>query len=60
MKSLNDITLYDLMAEDMDVWIAKNKDFGFLLQIDDENGDALIDERCIHPGAARGIRHDAR
>ena len=39
------------MAEDLDVWLGKNKDFGFLLQIDDENGEGLIDEKCIHPCA---------
>jgi hypothetical protein len=52
MKSLNDVTLYDLMAEDLDVWLGKNKEFGFVLQIDDENGEELVDEKQIHPNAA--------
>ena len=52
MKSLNDVTLYDLMAEDLDVWLGKNKEFGFVLQIDDENGEELVDEKQIHPAAA--------
>ena len=52
MKSLNDVTLYDLMAEDLDVWLGKNKEFGFVLQIDDENGEELLDEKQIHPAAA--------
>ena len=52
MKTLNDVTLYDLMAEDLDVWLGKNKEFGFVLQIDDENGESLVDEKCIHPYAA--------
>jgi hypothetical protein len=55
MKTLNDITLYDLMAEDMDVWLGKNKGFGFILQIDNENGEGLVDEQQIHPGAVQSF-----
>ena len=55
MKTLNDVTLYDLMAEDLDVWLGKNKEFGFVLQIDDENGDELVDEKQIHPAAAESF-----
>ena len=51
MKTMNDVTLYDLMAEDVDVWLTKSKDFGFDLQIDDEEGSPLIDEKGIHPYA---------
>ena len=51
MKTLNDVTLYDLMAEDLDVWVAKNKDFGYVLQIDNENGETIVDEKGIHPFA---------
>ncbi len=51
MKTMNQVTLYDLMAEDLDVWMKKSKD-GFNLQIDDENGDILIDDEGIHPYAA--------
>lgn len=43
------ITLSELMSEDFDVWITMNKRFGFDLQIDDENGDTIIDEKGIHP-----------
>jgi len=55
MKTLNDVTLYDLMAEDLDVWLGKNKEFGFVLQIDDENGEELVDEKQIHPAAAESF-----
>jgi hypothetical protein len=51
MKGLGDITLYDLMAEDLDVWLVKSKDFGFDLQIDDEVGKTIVDEKGIHPCA---------
>jgi hypothetical protein len=52
MKTLNEITLYDLMAEDLDIWISKSKQFGFNLQIDDENQNPLVNEDHIHPCAA--------
>ena len=51
MKTLNDITLYDLMAEDLDIWVTRNNKFGFDLQIDDENRQ-IVDEKGIHPCAA--------
>ncbi len=52
MKTLSQVTLYDLMAEDLDIWIGKGKNFGFNLQIDDENGNELVNENHIHPCAA--------
>lgn len=55
MKTLNDVTLYDLMAEDLDVWLGKNKEFGFILEIDDENGNELVTEKQIHPCAANSL-----
>jgi hypothetical protein len=51
---MTNITLYDLMAEDLDVWICKNKTFGYDLQIDDKNGVTLVDEN-IHPVAAESF-----
>lgn len=51
MKTLNDITLYDLMAEDLDVWVAKSKGFGFDLEIENENGETIVDEKGVHPFA---------
>ncbi len=51
MKSINEITLYDLMSEDLDVWIKRNKKFGYDLQIDDVDGEILLDEEGIHYAA---------
>lgn len=51
MKTLETITLYDLMAEDLDVWLGKNKEFGFLLHIDNDEGE-VVNEKEIHPYAA--------
>ena len=52
MKKLVDVTLYDLMAEDIEVWVSVNKEFGFNLEVDDENGDELVRETGVHPYAA--------
>lgn len=54
MKTMNDITLHDLMGQDLDVWMKKDS-FGFNLQIDDENGDIMIDEGNVHPFAAESF-----
>lgn len=49
---MENVSLYDLMAEDLDVWVSKNSKFGFDIQIDDENGESIIDEKGVHPFAA--------
>ena len=51
MKSLTTITLYDIMSEDLDVWVKRHKGYGFDMQIDDERGQLLLDEQHIHPFA---------
>ena len=60
MKKIDEITLYDLMAEDLDVWITKSRKFGYKLEIEDENGDLLIQDNEIHPEAARSFAHFCR
>ena len=60
MKSTNQITLYDLMAEDMDVWLIKRATKRFNLQIDNENGDTVVDECEIHPFAIEGLARFCR
>lgn len=52
MKTLNDITIYDLMAEDLDVWVQRDQKFGVNIQIDDENGNTILEERQVHKCAA--------
>lgn len=51
MKSLETITLYDLMAENLDIWLTKNKKFGYDLEVDDEDYEPLIREDGVHPYA---------
>lgn len=55
MKTIKEVSLYDLMAEDLGVWIKIDEKFGFNLQIDDENGDILMDEKNIHPFSAESF-----
>ena len=51
MKHIETTTLYDLMAEDLDVWISKGEKYGLNLEIDDENGNPLIRNNNIHMAA---------
>ena len=55
MKTIGEVTQYDVMGEDLDVWITNNKQFGFDLEIDDENGKELVKEKGIHPCAAESL-----
>ncbi len=52
---INTMTVYDLMAEDMGVSVAKNKKFGFNLHIEGERGEALVNAEGIHPFAAESM-----
>ena len=55
MKTIEEVTLYDLMAEDLDVWVTKHDGFGFHLEIDNEEGDTIVKESSIHPFAADSL-----
>ena len=55
MLTVNNITLYQLMSEDLDVWISRPDNSGFKIEIDDENGNPLVSENGIHPFAAEGF-----
>lgn len=52
-RTLENTTLYDLMAEDFSVWISKNKQFGFNLTIesDSDNPNDRIEISGIHSAA---------
>lgn len=55
MKSISEITLYELMAEDISVWLCKNRKFGFDLEIDGETWEPIVKEEKIHPCAAESF-----
>jgi hypothetical protein len=60
MKTLPDMTLYDLMADSHEVWINPNDKFGFDLTIDDDNGNPLLDEKGIHLHAMNSLAEFCR
>lgn len=49
--SVHSISLGDIMGEDHDVWIQKNSNFGFNIEIDDENSIPILKEKGVHPYA---------
>ena len=52
MKSISSITLYDMMAQDLDVWVSLSDNFGFKIEIDAEDGQGVVEEEGVHPSAA--------
>lgn len=52
MKTISEITLYDLMAENIDVIMIPNNKFGFDFLLEDEHGNNLVHEDGLHPYAA--------
>lgn len=51
MKTINNITLYELMSEDLDVWVSRSDKLGFKIEIDNEDGHEIVSEGGIHPYA---------
>lgn len=50
-RNICEVTLYDLMAEDFTVWVGKNKQFGFDLEIEGDDETLKIEESGVHPYA---------
>lgn len=48
LKSLSEISLHDLMAEDFSLYISKNKTFGFDIELEGENKDMCISQKGVH------------
>jgi len=55
MKTISTITLYELMAQDLDVWVSRSKKLGFKIEIDGEDGQTLVCDEPIHPYAAESF-----
>lgn len=51
MQTINNMTIADLMSEEVSVWVTKAKGFGFDLQIDNEQGETIANAEGIHPCA---------
>ncbi len=53
-KSISDLTLYDMMGEDLTVWVGKNSKFGFDLEIENDDGQMIV-EKGVHEFAMEGF-----
>lgn len=53
-RTIRDLSLAELMGDDHGVWLAKNKEFGFVLEIENDEGQTIT-EKCIHPFAAESL-----
>jgi hypothetical protein len=58
-RTFEDLTVAELMGEDHSVWLGKNKEFGYVLEIENDEGQAII-EKCIHPYAAESLAYFCR
>lgn len=47
-------TIYDIMSQDHEVYVKKNKKFGVDIAIQDEDQNVILDE-TVHPFAARSM-----
>jgi hypothetical protein len=54
-KNLEDLNLYELMAQDFDVYVRANKNFGFDIEIESEDGEYKIREKGINPAAMESM-----
>jgi hypothetical protein len=52
-KTIEDLSVYELGGVDCDVWLSQNKEFGFDLEIENEEGTYV--EKGLHPYAAQSL-----
>lgn len=52
---MNKISLYDLMAENIDVYVNRNEKFGFDVFALNENGETMFLEKGVHPAATESF-----
>lgn len=48
---LADLSLYDLMGQDFELYLKKNKQFGYDLSIESYDGQFNVEEEQVHPAA---------
>lgn len=59
MKTINELTLYDLAGQDFSVWLTKNKADGYDLELTDEYGEEFS-EKGLHNCAAASLAEFCR
>jgi hypothetical protein len=56
MKGLDEVTLYDLMADDNYVWVGRNKGYGYLLELENhESTEPYLREVGLNPCAMESL-----
>ena len=56
LKSLGDVTIDDLMSNDTYVWVGKNKQYGYLLELEnDVSTEPFLREIGLHPFAMESL-----
>jgi hypothetical protein len=61
IRGLGDVTVDDLMARDTYVWVSKNKDYGYLLELENDNStEPFLREVGIHPCAMESLANFCR
>lgn len=58
-QSIHELSIGDIMGEEMDVWMTKSNGLGFDLEINNEDGEVIIEE-TIHPCAAEAFARFCR
>lgn len=48
MNDITNVTMYDLMAQDLTIWVQKNQKFGFDLSIEGDDPTERIDIKGVH------------
>jgi hypothetical protein len=60
LRSIESVTLGEIMGEDMTVWLGLNKASGYDMSIDDENLNPLARYEQIHPFAVNALADFSR
>jgi len=56
LKGLEEVTLYDLMADENCVWVGKNQDYGYLMELENsESVNPYLREVGINPCAMESL-----
>gem|GEM_PF-1250179 len=56
LKGLGNVTINDLMAIDTYPWVGKNREFGYILELEsDESTEPFLQEAYLHPAAMESL-----
>lgn len=55
MFSSNEVSVYELAADETTLWVSPNAQFGFDIEIDAWDGTPLMREKGMHPAAMESL-----